>query len=438
MFKWLKMSPDQPVTKTPEEIDKQYRYWRINIMIGLYIGYSIFYFTRKSFNYVMPEMLEDLGLQVSDVGLLGSAFAVVYGASKFFSGILSDQSNPRLFMGIGLIITGITNIFFGLSSSLVFFTVFWMINAFFQGWGWPPAVRLLTAWYSKSERGLWYAIANTSHNVGGALIPLIAGGLAVSISWRYGMIVPGIIGIIAGLLVIWRLRDRPASMGLPTVGKWREDALEMEQEENSKKMPMKQILFHYILTNKFLWLFAISNVLVYVVRTGLNDWSNLFLVQEYNYDLFKANTAITLFEVGGFIGTLVAGWGSDLLFKGNRTPMNIIFMIGIGVAAAFLWIFPNLTYGLVLVCFFAVGFFIFGPQMLLGIAAAEAAHKDAVGTANGFIGLFGYIGAAFSGYPLSKIIEFSGWNGYFITMIIATLLSALVLLPILRNRRKTV
>ncbi|MFJ6266185.1 MFS transporter family glucose-6-phosphate receptor UhpC [Lysinibacillus xylanilyticus] len=438
MFKWFKSQPEQPVTKTNEEINQLYRYWRIHIMIALYVGYAIFYFTRKSFNYVMPVMLEDLGMKVTDVGILTTSFALVYGASKFISGMMSDKSNPRYFMGIGLILTGISNILFGFSSSLILFICLWILNAFFQGWGWPPAIKSLTVWYSRKERGFWYAIANTSHNVGGALIPLLAGGLAVHFSWRYGMIVPGTIGIIAGLIVIWRLRDRPVSMGLPTVGEWRNDPLELEQVNNSKKMPMSQILIHYIFTNKLIWLLAISNILIYIVRIGLNDWTNLYLVREYNYDLIKANSALSLFEIGGFFGTMVAGWGSDVLFKGNRTPMNIIFMIGIGVAAALLWVFPDLGYGLVAACFFVIGFFVFGPQMLIGIAAAEVAHKDSAGTANGFVGLFGYIGAAFAGYPLSKIIESTGWNGFFITMIVSTLLSALILVPMLKKKKANV
>ncbi len=41
-------------------------------------------------------------------------------------------------------------------------------------------------------------------------------------------------------------------------------------------------------------------------------------------DLVTANSAVTMFELGGFIGALVAGWGSDKLFNGNRGPMNLI------------------------------------------------------------------------------------------------------------------
>lgn len=423
-----------PITDK-QEIDRLYRYWRIHIMIALYAGYATYYFTRKSFNYVMPEMIKDLGISIADVGILTTAFYLVYGFSRFASGIMSDASNPRFFMGVGLIITGFINIFFGMSSSLWLFTFFWVLNAFFQGWGWPPCSKSLTSWYSRNERGLWWSICNTSHNVGGAIIPLLAGGLAVHYGWRYGMYIPGIIAIIVGLFVCLRLRDKPSTMGLPTVGHWRNDELELQQEASSRKLKLWPILVQYIFTNKYVWLLAVSYILVYIVRIGLNDWTNLYLVEEYGYDLIKANSALSFLEVGGFIGTLVAGWGSDFFFKGNRTPMNIIFMVGIGVVAAFLWLFPEMGYMLISVCFFFVGFFIFGPQMLIGMAAAEASHKDSAGAATGFVGLFGYLGAALSGYPLAKVIETAGWNGFFITMIIATLLSAVLLLPLLVKKK---
>ena len=82
----------------------------------------------------MPAMLSDLGLTMSDVGILGTLFYITYGCSKFISGMISDRSNPRYFMGLGLIATGVLNIFFGLSSSLLMLGTLWILNAFFQGW----------------------------------------------------------------------------------------------------------------------------------------------------------------------------------------------------------------------------------------------------------------------------------------------------------------
>jgi len=436
MIKWMKSAPVQPVTADAEQINHTYRYWRIHIMLGMYVGYAVYYFTRKSFNYVMPEMLKDLGLTVADVGLMGTLFYFMYGASRFISGVLSDAANPRYFMGIGLILTGVINILFGFSSSLFALTAFWIANAFFQGWGWAPCSKLLTTWYPRNERGFWWAICNTSHNVGGAVIPLLAGVLAVNYGWRYGMIVPGLIAIVSGCFLCFRLRDRPVAMGLPTVGQWRVDPQELEQEQTSAKLPLMEILKRYIFTNKYIWLLAISYVFVYVVRIGINDWGNLYLIQNHGYSLVKANSSLTMLEIGGFIGTIVAGWGSDKLFAGNRVPMNIIFMIGIFVSVLLIWLLRIDSYLFNATCFFFIGFFIFGPQMLIGIAAAESAHKDSAGAATGFVGIFGYLGAGLSGWPLAKVLETWSWDGFFVVLSVTTLASALLLLPLVVKPRR--
>ncbi|CVK19257.1 MFS transporter family glucose-6-phosphate receptor UhpC [Sporomusa sphaeroides] len=436
MFYWLKPAESKPVTKSQAEIDKDYNYWRWHVMASIWVGYAIFYFTRNSYKSIMPKMLEDLHLQLSDVGMLSTIFYIVYGSSRFIGGIMSDKSNPRYFMGIGLILTGIVNILFGLSSSVTMFALLWGLNAFFQGWGWPPCTKILTTWYSRNERGFWWALCNTSHNVGGAIIPILAAYLAVHYGWRYGMIVPGIIGIVFGILVCIFLRDRPESMGLPKVGEWRNDELEMEQvKKSASDLSTFTILRKYILTNKFVWLLALSYVLVYVVRIGVNDWANLFLVKSHGVDLVVANSAISMLEIGGFIGTIAAGWGSDKLFKGNRIPMNIIFMLGIMVSVAALWLLPLVSYWAIGATFFFIGFFIFGPQMLTGMAAAEVAHKEYAGTATGFVGLFGYMGAALTGLPVAKVIETWGWDGFFMVMAVASLLSALIIVPIMKPKK---
>ncbi len=136
---------------------------------------------------------------------------------------------------------------------------------------------------------------------------------------------------------------------------------------------------------------------VYVVRAAINDWGNLYMSETLGVDLVTANSAVTMFELGGFIGALVAGWGSDKLFNGNRGPMNLIFAAGILLSVGGLWLMPFASYVMQAACFFTTGFFVFGPQMLIGMAAAECSHKEAAGAATGFVGLFAYLGASLSG-----------------------------------------
>ncbi|PSW63546.1 MFS transporter family glucose-6-phosphate receptor UhpC [Photobacterium kishitanii] len=413
-------------------VDQRYKYWRLHIMVSMYIGYAGFYLTRKNFTYAMPAMIADLGWDKSDIGMMGTLFYLTYGCSKFISGMISDRSNPRYFMGIGLIATGIINICFGFSSSIMAFTLLWIANAWFQGWGWPACSKLLTSWYSRSERGLWWSCWNTAHNVGGALIPLLVGFLTVHYGWRYGFFIPGIIAIFIGFSLCWRLRNKPTAIGLPSIGLWRHDHLEIAQENEGIDLTQRQILFKYVLTNKYLWLLAMSYVLVYIVRTAINDWGNLYLTEQHHYSLLSANGALSLFEVGGFLGSLVGGWGSDKLFGGNRGPMILLFAMGIFLAVAALWVMPVTSYILQSGCFFAIGFFVFGPQMLIGMAAAECSHKDSVGAATGFVGLFAYMGAALAGYPLAIIMNYYHWTGFFVVISVAAAFIGLLLLPFLK------
>ncbi len=429
MIDFLKAQPDRPVILKSAEITERYHYWRLHIMLTMYGGYAWLFCMRKSLNHVMPAVMVDQGLDLSDIGLMGTLFYTVYGCSKFISGMASDQANPRYFMGLGILISGLANVLLGFSNSMVSFTCLIVVSACFHGWGWPPCARLLTSWYSQSERGVWWSCWNTAHNVGAALSTLIVGYIAMYYGWREALVVIGLLGMIAGIMVCWRLRDKPATMSLPSVGAWGQDPLEQQQENTEPDLNYQVILSVYVLKNQYIWLLAVSYVLVYIVRIAVSDWVNLYFVQAHHYDLVSANSILFIFEVGGFLGSLVAGWGSDKLFGGNRGPMNLLFALGVFLSVVALWLMPVFSFVLQASCVFAIGFFVFGPQMLIGMAAAECSHKAAVGAATGLLGLFAYLGAALAGYPMALVIEHYQWTGFFIVLTVVSAVIGLLLLP---------
>ncbi len=425
----FKPAPYAPEIEDAEVVKKRYKYWRFRIFYGMYIGYIFYYFTRKSFTFVMPALMDDLGLQISDLGILSSILSISYGLSKFLSGVLSDRSNPRFFMGAGLILTGVFNICFGMSSSIVLFALFWGLNGWFQGWGWPPCARLLTHWYSQKERGRWWGFWNTSHSVGGALIPLMAAFCASIWGWRCAMYIPGVTCIGIGLFLINRLRDTPQSLGLPPIEKYKND-YPAEKVKDEKEISVKEILFKHVLNNKYIWILAISYFFVYIIRQAVNDFGALFLMKTKGYDILTASGSVFWFEAGGICGSLAAGWASDVIFKGRRGPINVLFSLGVIFAIAGLYLVPAGMLMLDYLLMFVVGFLIFGPQMLIGMAAAELSHKKAAGTATGFTGWVAYLGAATAGYPISKVAETWGWHGFFVALGICGVASVLLLLPL--------
>jgi len=431
-FRFLKPAPFRAEIEDPQVVKKRYRYWRFRIFYGMYLGYALFYFTRKSFPFAIAALSNDLGYSKAELGFLGSVLYITYGVSKFVSGIMGDKSNPRYFMATGLILTGMFNILFGLSSSLIFFALFWGLNGWFQGWGWPGCAKLLTHWYSQSERGTWWSLWNTSHNLGGAFIILLATWLSQHYGWRVAMYFPGFICVIVGFFLINRLRDTPQSLGLPSIERYRNDYSSKSNREEKEKtqLSVKKILWDYVLTNKFIWVLALSSFFVYVIRTAVNDWTLLFLVETKGYSYFEAGKCVTFFEIGGFCGGLAAGWSSDKLFRGKRNPINVLFILGTLLSLMGVWFYTGVHWSFDYLLVFSSGFFIFGPQMLIGIACAELSHKKAAATATGFAGTFGYLGAAAAGGPLGHLTTVYGWDGYYSVLTGCALMAALLLFPL--------
>lgn len=431
ILRFLKPAPFIPEIEDQEQVKADYRYWRIRILYSMFVGYALYYFTRKSFTFAMPGLIQELHFDKSELGFLGSVLSITYGISKFASGVFSDQSNPRYFMAIGLMLTGVFNICFGFSSSLLMFALFWGLNGWFQGFGWPPCARFLTHWYSHSERGAWWSTWNVSHNVGSFMIPWIVGLCLQYSGWRAAMYVPGVLCIAGGFFLINRLRDTPQSLGLPSIEKFRNDYVGATTTEGGqeKELTTKQLL-STVLRNKYIWLLAVAYFFVYVVRTGVNDWTALFLLETKGYSRLGANGSVSMFEVGGFFGSLCAGWASDRLFGANRGPVNVIFAIGMTLSAIAFWFVPPGYPIIDTMAMFVIGFMIFGPQMLIGVAAADLTSKKAAATATGFVGWCAYLGAAVAGYPLGVMVDKFGWDGFFWALMGCSVLSVLALLPL--------
>ena len=115
-----------------------------------------------------------------------------------------------------------------------------------------------------------------------------------------------------------------------------------------------EILTKYVLKNPYIWLLSLCYVLVYA--RGDQRLGQPVHVRDARRGLVTANSAVTMFELGGFIGALVAGWGSDKLFNGNRGPMNLIFAAGILLSVGSLWLMPFASYVMQAACFFTIGF----------------------------------------------------------------------------------
>jgi glycerol-3-phosphate transporter len=433
----FKAAPHITPIKDKEKIKKLYNTMRIRMMYTSIVGYAAYYLVRKNFSMAMPSFLSELGYTKTDLGLILALFSVIYGLGKFFNGMLADRSNPRYFMALGLIGAAVMNIFFGMSSSLIFLGIFWLLNAWFQSMGWPPCARILTHWYCPKELGTWWGIWNSSHQIGGAGILILAGFLISNFGWRTAFYFPAFLALLAAMFLLYNLRDTPRSLGLPSIEKYRGYVKESEEQDELEDLTTKEILFNHVLNNKFIWLLCAANFFVYIVRIGVLDWAPTYLVEAKGSGLASAGFKVAGFEIAGILGAFAAGWISDTIFKGRRGPVNFIFMLLIIGFLFYFWKTPAGHPWLDALSLTAIGFLIYGPQMLVAVAAADFASKKAAATATGLTGTFGYLGSTVCAVCTGVFVDKWGWDGGFIFYITCAIIGTLLFIPTLTQRSKT-
>ena len=454
------MAPPAHKPELPaEKVKSTYTAMRWKVFIGIYLGYAAYYLVRKNLSFAGADMIE-LGY-IDKVGL-GDAMAgmpIAYAVSKFLMGGLSDRSDARKFMTIGLIISAIVMIVagvipypkeFGATTAILF--VLTCLTGWFSGMGWPPCGRVMSQWFSTNERSFKMSVWNTAHNIGSSGLALLAtiGGGALLVAfgldqaeaeWREAFIVPAIFALAVAALCWWFIRDTPESCGLPPIDKYRNDFSGAKAKKGEEsKIPFKKLFIDYVLKNKMLWFIGFANILVYLVRNGISDWLPIYLQEVHDIAKSVSKDLYAYHMLAAIPGTLIAGWLSSKFFQGRCAPVNVICMAVTAIGAFVYWQAGAIasTLGVeyisvVIAALIITGFAVYGPVAMISIQAIAVVPKNAAGTAAGFMGLLGYlVGDAFlSKIAFGRIVESGGWNltfaGFFASSVIATIICFLAM-----------
>ena len=299
-----------------DKVDAKYKRMRLQVFLGIFIGYAGFYIVRKNFSMAIPE-LALLGFDQSELSIVLAMNAVAYALSKFLMGSVSDRSNARVFLPLGLVLAALSMMFMIVPVTLlgpehkrlaIFIMVLNFLVGWFNGMGWPPCGRVMTHWFSIKERGTKMSIWNCAHNVGGALVgPMAVYGAIWFGSWFCGShtelyfligtyLFPAVVAIFIAILAYVLIRDTPQSCSLPSVEKWRNDYPKNYSAKQEEVLTTREIFFKYVLNNKLLWFIAIANAFVYMVRYGCLDWAPTYLRDAQGYDIKQAGWAYFAYE----------------------------------------------------------------------------------------------------------------------------------------------
>ena len=450
---FFKEPPAIGTIKNKAEITQKYSHYRKVLMFALYIGYVVSYIGRKNLSIAMPIISSTFGMNKFQLGLLSSTFYVTYGVGKMVNGILSDKSNVRTFYSIALMCVAFCLFGFVFSSYLGFLPIttiawimafFWGLGGWFHSMTFPPIAKSLSYWFTKKERGLKWSIISTSHQIG-VLSGVVVSNFAIFLmGWRGAFYLPGIISLLTGFFLYSKLRDKPASLGLPEVEEYERmmspsleeiEEYRVEKEEVKKqdeeKLTYTQMFTKYILVNPSVWILSFAFMFIYIVRTASEDWIVMFF-KEKGDSLAGASAKLVVLSIIGATGTMFSGFISEKLFKGKRALVNIIFLIGL--LLSLFGFMMNQIYSIYILDYVyaaLIGLFCAGLQNLVGLHIVEVCSSRVASAANGFGGSFSYLGAVVSSIATGGIAQNLGWNKTFIFWMICTVAAIILIVCVI-------
>ena len=403
---FFKMSAPKPLLTEDQMQQKVYRSFAIQSFIAGTIGYSLYYVCRTSLNVMKDPIIDSGTLSKEQLGVIGGCLLFAYAFGKLVNGFIADHSNIKRFMSVGLLVSAFANLAMGvigllgsdndmlgkasIPSMVVFmvFAIMWGVNGWVQSMGAPPAIIALSRWFPLSKRGTYYGFFSASHNIGEWLSFIFVGLIVATAGWQWGFFGAAIAGIIGVVIILFMMHDTPESKGLPSIEQLTGDKAESKKKDESLKEIQKQVL-----KNPAVWILALASAFMYISRYSLNSWGVLFLQKEKGFDLAEATFIISINALLGILGTVLAGWMSDSLFKGDRKMPAFVSGVLLSISYA-LFIYGGNEYWvniLSMVLFgIAIGVLI---AFLGGLMAVDIVPRKATGAALGVVGMASYIAA---------------------------------------------
>ncbi|XP_017229800.1 putative glycerol-3-phosphate transporter 4 [Daucus carota subsp. sativus] len=394
----------------------------------------------------------------SKLGEIDVAFLACYSMGMYVAGHLGDTLDLRLFLTAGMIGSGVFVGLFGMGyfwniHVFWFFLVMQMIAGLFQATGWPSVVAVIGNWFGKTRRGLIMGVWNAHTSVGNISGSLLAAGV-LEYGWGWSFIAPGVFIFVGGIIVYLFLPAYPEDVGFPFLNGSVENDIRISSDEEAliqnaatgtkeansipRSGSVGRSSVHLIEACAIPGVipFALCLFFSKLVAYTFLYWLPFYLSQtaiggEY-MSVRSAGNLSTLFDVGGIVGGILAGYISDKLKARATTAATFMYA---AIPAMILYRkYGNISQTINIVLMIIAGLFVNGPYALittavsadLGTHSSVMGNSRALATVTAIIDGTGSLGAAL-GPLLTGFLSTKGWNFVFGMLSLGALIAGLLL-----------
>lgn len=411
--------------------------WRM--LFAAMFCYLFFYTGRQTFGFAIPGIQAEFGLSSASLGWISASMLWAYAIGQAINGNLADKYGGRKIMTTGAVLSCGANWIVSFASGFMSLIIPWAANGYLQALGWAPGSRLLSNWWSASERGKVYGFYVFAAGCA-SILSYVTSVIVIEVlhlEWRWIFRLPVLLMLAGGILFYFIARERPEDLGfkpLENTGVANEEDKAQEAADNADEETSLQ-RYKAVLKNAKLIIAAVSLGFQNAARYGLIIWVPVhFLGSDWKTGDGGIDPKwITIaLPVGMAAGALSNGWVSDKLFGSKRYLAIMLYMALGALTSLWMWSLPihsTMAIGALFLC----GFFVYGPASSFWALCPDLVGSKRAGTATGVMNFSSYLFAGLAEPLIGKILDHTGNTSLiFMIVTIACVCSAAVALFVRR------
>ena len=305
-------------------------WYKWEVLLLLWMAYLLNQADRQVFNTVLPAIRDALNLTDTSIGLIATIFNLCYAFMVPMGGWVGDKFSRKWVVTIAILFWSVATMFTGLATGVIMLILMRSVatgggEAFFG-----PANYSLLGQYHKETRARAMSIHQTAYYIGVILAGWLAGLIADKLGWQYSFIIFGAVGVIWGIIMAIRLKDK------------KDDNEEAAAKEENKVGILDG--FKVVFTTPTALMLTIGFSGLIFVITGFMTWVPAFLQEEFGQNQAAAGfNSMFWTYLAAFVGVLLAGSLSDkFAVKTNKARM-LLQAFGLIAGAVFLFIMGGST-----------------------------------------------------------------------------------------------
>ncbi|MBP5721847.1 MAG: MFS transporter, partial [Bacteroidales bacterium] len=308
------------------------KYYKWEVLALLWVAYLLNQADRQVFNTVLPAIRDTLSLTDTSVGLIATVFNLFYALMVPLGGWAGDRFSRKWVTTLAILFWSVATMFTGLASGVVMLVLMRSIatgggEAFFG-----PANYSLLGQYHTDTRARAMSIHQTSYYVGVILAGWLAGHIADRLGWKYSFIIFGAAGVVWGIVMMLRLRDKTPVNEKAAV------------TDTQASKPGLLDGFKTVFTTPTALMLTLGFSAFIFVITGYMTWVPAYLQEEFGQNQEMAGLHSMLWTyVAAFLGVLLAGTVSDKWGAKDHKVRMIIQGAGLILGSLFLFFMGSIS-----------------------------------------------------------------------------------------------